>query len=110
MRVKIAKHDVFQRRGADLVFVKKISLLEALTGVTFELKHLDGKRHLIATAPGDILQNEQLKTIRGLGLPYYKDPVSYGHLYIEFIVQFPKKGSFNPDKLTKILNHTPIKS
>jgi DnaJ family protein A protein 2 len=34
VRVKIKKHDLFQRRGADLIIVKKISLLEALTGVT----------------------------------------------------------------------------
>jgi len=34
VRIKIKKHNVFQRRGADLVIIKKISLLEALTGVT----------------------------------------------------------------------------
>jgi DnaJ-class molecular chaperone len=39
------------------VVVKKISLLEALTGVTMEIKHLDGKKHLIATAPGEVLHH-----------------------------------------------------
>jgi hypothetical protein len=34
------------------VIVKKIVLLEALTGITIEIKHLDGKKHVIATAPG----------------------------------------------------------
>jgi len=53
-----------------------------LTGVTIELTHLSGKKHVIATAPGEIIQNEELKTIRGLGMPFYKDPMSHGHLYI----------------------------
>ena len=52
MRIKIKKHNTFDRRGADLIHVKKISLLEALTGVTTELTHLSGKKHVIATAPG----------------------------------------------------------
>jgi hypothetical protein len=47
-----------------------------------EIKHLDGKKHLLATCPGEVLQNEDLKTIRGLGLPFYKDPMQHGNLYI----------------------------
>jgi DnaJ family protein A protein 2 len=34
VRIKIKKHQTFERRGADLIHVKKITLLEALTGVT----------------------------------------------------------------------------
>jgi len=34
IRVQIKKHKVFLRKGADLVIIKNISLLEALTGVT----------------------------------------------------------------------------
>lgn len=52
VRIKIKKHQTFERRGADLIHIKKISLLEALTGVAFEITHLDGKKHTIATAPG----------------------------------------------------------
>ena len=61
-------------------------MLEALTGVTLELKHLDGKKHTIATAPGEVLKNEQFKTVKGLGLPFYKDAMSYGNLYLDFKV------------------------
>lgn len=107
VRIKIKRHPVFERRGADLAHIKKITLLEALTGVTIQIPHLDGKLHTIATAPGEILHNEELKTIKGLGMPYYKDAMSYGNLYIEFIVNFPKKGSITPaniEKISKILN------
>jgi DnaJ-class molecular chaperone len=96
-----------------LIHVKKISLLEALTGVTIELTHLSGKKHVIATAPGEILHNEELKTVRGLGMPFYKDPMSHGHLYVEFVINFPKKNSIsnvNLEKIAKILNGKPIKS
>lgn len=113
VRVKIKKHPVFQRRGADLVIVKKITLLEALTGVTMEIKHLDGKTHTIATAPGEVLNHQELKTAKGLGLPFYKDPMSHGHLYIEFVITYPKKGSITPaniEKIASVLNGKTIKS
>ena len=57
VRIKIKKHPVYERRGADLIHIKKISLLEALTGVTLDLPHLDGKKYTIATAPGEVLHN-----------------------------------------------------
>ena len=44
MRILIEKHKEFTRQGADLFIEKKISLLEALTGTNFEIKHLDGKK------------------------------------------------------------------
>lgn len=100
--MKVKEHKLFQRRGADLVIIKHISLLEALTGVTFEIEHLDGKKHVIATAPGEILVNAELKTIKGLGMPFYKDAMSHGHLYIEFLVDFPTKNQINPEKAKKL--------
>lgn len=42
VRIMIEKHKVFQRVGADLFIEKKITLLEALTGTNFTIKHLDG--------------------------------------------------------------------
>ena len=42
LRVKIEKHNMYERKGADLYTKKKISLVEALTGTSFSLKFLDG--------------------------------------------------------------------
>lgn len=50
---------------------KKISLLEALTGYTFEFKHLDGKKIKVTTLPGEIISHNATKTIKGLGMPFY---------------------------------------
>ena len=44
IKFKVKRHRLFERKGADLFIEKKISLLEALTGINFELKHLDGKK------------------------------------------------------------------
>jgi DnaJ family protein A protein 2 len=43
VRIYIENHKTFERKGADLFIEKKITLLEALTGTNFEIKHLDGK-------------------------------------------------------------------
>jgi len=37
-------------------------------------------------------------------MPFYKDAMSHGNLYITFNVEFPKKGEIkNPEELKKIL-------
>ena len=54
-RISIEKHKVFERKGADLVMEKKITLLEALTGLSFELEHLDGQKYTVATTPGEVI-------------------------------------------------------
>lgn len=77
--------------------------MEALTGVTIEIEHLDGKKYIIATAPGEILKNEELKTVKNLGMPFYKDGMSHGNLYIEFFIDFPPKGSITPQKAEKLI-------
>lgn len=55
VRINLLPHEVFERRGADLIHHKEITLLEALTGVTTTIHHLDDKEYLIATAPGEVL-------------------------------------------------------
>ena len=84
-----------------------------MTGVTLELPHLDGKKYTIATAPGEVLNNEELKTLPNLGMPFYKDSMSHGNLYVEFKVNFPKKNSIsgaNLEKIAKVLGGKPLKS
>ena len=113
VRIKIKRHPYFERRGADILHIKKIKLLEALSGVTMELPHLDGKKYTIATAPGEVLSNEEFKTIKGKGMPFYKDPMSHGNLYIEFKIEFPKKNSItgaNIEKVAKLLGGKTLKS
>lgn len=82
---------------------KNISLYEALTGVFFTVDHLDGAKIQIATKQGEVISPGTKKQITKKGMPYYKDAMSYGHLYIEFTVDFPKKGEMsNLEQLAKV--------
>mmetsp|Transcript_48446 Transcript_48446/g.105377 ORF Transcript_48446/g.105377 Transcript_48446/m.105377 type:complete len:511 (-) Transcript_48446:202-1734(-) len=54
--VKQQEHAEFKRKGADLYLEKKISLVEALCGFEMSLTHLDGRKLLIKTTPGDIVK------------------------------------------------------
>jgi len=54
--LKQQEHSDFKRRGADLFIERKISLVEALCGFELELTHLDGRKLLIKTSPGEIVK------------------------------------------------------
>merc|ERR1719443_2703850 len=54
--LKQQEHALFKRRGADLFIEKDISLVEALCGFELEVTHLDGRKLLIKTNPGDIVK------------------------------------------------------
>merc|ERR1712217_825784 len=54
--LKQEEHAVFKRKGADLFLERKISLVEALCGFELEITHLDGRKLLVKTNPGDIVK------------------------------------------------------
>jgi len=104
VKYNVEPHKRFERKGADLYIKKSITLFEALTGTAFHIEHLDGKKILIATPPNDILTPNVRKEIKGKGMPFYKDAMSHGNLYIDFTVEFPKKNELkNLEELKKIL-------
>jgi len=71
VRFTIKKHKIFTRKGADLFMTKKVSLLEALTGFTFNFTHLDGRTIQVATMPGEVISHKQSKMLRNFGMPFY---------------------------------------
>jgi DnaJ family protein A protein 2 len=54
--LKEQEHADFKRKGADLFLERKISLVEALCGFEMEVTHLDGRKLLVKTNPGDIVK------------------------------------------------------
>jgi len=54
--LKEQEHAVFKRKGADLFLERKISLVEALCGFELEITHLDGRKLLVRTSPGEIVR------------------------------------------------------
>ena len=91
--IKIKPHKTFQRKGADLLIEKDISLLEALTGVDFVVKHLDGRDIRIKNKPGQVIKPNSMMTCEGLGMPFHKTPYEFGNLFVLFKVKFPEKVS-----------------
>lgn len=95
--IKIRPNKTFQRKGADLLMEKEITLLEALTGVDFLMTHLDGRSFRIQSKAGETVKPDQLMTCEGLGLPFHKTPYKFGNLFIKFSVKFPD--SLNQNQL-----------
>ena len=91
-------HKDFKRKGADLVYKCEISLLQALTGLKFVITHLDGKKILIYTKPGEIIEPLKMKTVKELGMPFFNSPYKYGNLYLDFEIIFPDKLTENESK------------
>lgn len=96
--IKQLNDDTFKRRGNDLLVEKEISLLEALCGTSWRMKHLDGKEHFIKTAPGEVLKTQDVKTVEDLGMPV-QDTVDFGSLFVVFKVQFPQNGELQDDQI-----------
>ena len=90
IEIKIKKHNLFQREGADLTYVADISLLEALTGFELLITHLDGRKVLIKSKPGEIIKPGVMKTVKECGMPFFDHPTKFGNLYIKFNIKFPK--------------------
>lgn len=107
IRINIDKHKEFVRKGADLFVEKKITLLEALTGTNYEIKHLDGKKYKVSTLPGEVISHEETKCIKGKGMPFFKDAMGQGNLYVKFKVQMPKRGELTKEQMEQIKTTLP---
>jgi len=87
--VRVARHPIFKREGADLGCQQFLTLAEALCGYSFQLKHVSGKVLNIKSQPGEIVKPGCLKVLKGYGLPQKGSHWSKGALYIKFDIIFP---------------------
>jgi len=69
VNVKVKKSPLFKRWKDDLYMDKEITILEALTGTSFTIMHLDGKNIPIEGNKGQIIIPEQKMRVKGLGMP-----------------------------------------
>lgn len=67
----------------------KISLLEALTGLSLNLTALDGRNLTLPVT--DIIQPGSEVVIPNEGMPISKDPSKKGNLIIKFDIMFPSR-------------------
>lgn len=105
------EHDVFKRKGADLLISKTLSLNEALCGFEWIVDHLDNRQIVIKSRPGEVIQPETqggqpfVKIVTGEGMPSKGNPFVKGNLYVLFRVEFPTDGELN-DATIAILKKT----
>jgi len=99
-------HDLFIRKGDDLVMKRDLTLSEALAGYSFNVTHLDDRVLVIKSQPNDIVKPGDIRIIEGEGFPKHKNPFLKGNLYIKFNVVFPLPEQLNQadrENLAKIL-------
>lgn len=98
-------HDLFKRKGADLLAVKEVSLNQAVCGFSWKLTHLDGRTLIIKSRPGEIIKPEMntketlpyVKVLPDEGMPSRGNPFVKGNMYIMFRVRFPENNELSPD-------------
>ena len=100
--VKIKPHPIFQRDGANLIYVASITLRDALCGNysnnTFSSScrkilvpvSLDGKEKIqIKLKNDEIIKPQTTKILQGLGLPFSNNVQQRGDIIVKFDIQFP---------------------
>ena len=110
--VQEKEHEVFTRKGADLMMRKTISLNEALCGFVWKITHLDGREIVVKSKPGEIIRATAdggqpfVKIVKGEGMPSKGNMFVKGDLYVAFTVDFPKDNELTEgavESLRKIL-------
>lgn len=92
--LQVEANGSFIRKGDDLYCERKITLLEALTGFSLSISHLDGRKLLIKSRPGEIvkpkLEGHGLKAVASEGMPTRKNPFFKGTLFLLLDIVFPE--------------------
>lgn len=100
--IKDKPHRHFKRDGADIHYVAKISLKDALCGCSLSVPTLDGDE--LTLRINDVISPSVNRRIANRGLPYPKDSGKRGDLIVNFDVSFPSTlSSDNKRKLSEIL-------
>ncbi|KAM0009213.1 putative DnaJ domain, Chaperone J-domain superfamily [Helianthus debilis subsp. tardiflorus] len=82
-------HNTFKRDGNDLVFTKRITLLEALTGKTIRVTTLDGRNLVVPIT--DVIKPAHEEVVPNEGMPISKEPGKKGNLRIKIDIKFPSR-------------------
>jgi len=101
--IQTNEHKLFKRSGDNLIINKTITLNEALTGIAFTIKQLDGRELYIEGK--DIIQPDSFMKVNDEGFTIKHRPGQHGDLYIHFDVKLPTKEeiSKNVSKLKELL-------
>jgi DnaJ-class molecular chaperone len=91
--IQLIPHEIFERNGLDLIFIKSISLKEALLGFSFMLNHINSKSYNITCTEIIHFNYEKIKPAMG----FMRDNF-VGNLIIKFNIIFPVSLSLDTKK------------
>jgi DnaJ-class molecular chaperone len=95
IKVRVKRHDRFEREGDNLRTSLRVSLKDAILGFRKTIKHLDGRDVVVMN--DETTQNGQVLRVRGEGMPLQNDPSQFGDLFVRVFVDFPR--AYTPDQL-----------
>ena len=87
LRVRLAPHPVFERKGRDLYVKVPLPVTTAVLGGEAEVQTLAGKPVRLRIPP--LTQNGQVFRLKGYGMPTVGQPEEKGDLYARVEVQLP---------------------
>ena len=90
----LLNHELFERIGLDIIFIKTITLKEALLGFTFNLNHINNKNFKITCS--EVIHFNYEKLVPNMG--FVRDTF-IGNLIIKFNIIFPPSISLESKKL-----------
>jgi len=96
--VKIAPHDLFERKGDDLHSKLSVPLTTAILGGEVTVPNLNGK--VVLKIPAET-QNGRVFRLKGKGMPRLNDPQHHGDLFAEIYVILPDKLTEKERKLVE---------
>jgi DnaJ-class molecular chaperone len=91
--IQLIPHELFERNGLDIIFIKSISLKEALLGFSFMLNHINSKSYNITCTEIIHFNYEKIKPAMG----FMRDSF-VGNLIIKFNIIFPVSLSLETKK------------
>ena len=100
-------HQTFHRDRDDLYKTMEVPLVDALTGFSIKLTHLDGKEFTVPVV--DVTDCDHVMRVPGKGMPR-RSGRGFGDLYLTFEVDFPDElTQQQKDAIRKILGPDPSK-
>ncbi|KAJ3126420.1 hypothetical protein HK098_007553 [Nowakowskiella sp. JEL0407] len=81
-------HEYFTRKGDDIIYKKKIGLVEALTGSIQKIVCMDGR--ILNIPVNEVVSEGYEKVVIGEGMPILGAEGKKGNLVISFSVEFPR--------------------
>jgi DnaJ-class molecular chaperone len=88
LRIKVAPHPLFERKGDDLYAELPVDLYIALLGGEVKVPTLKGS--VVLKIPPETQTGKTLR-LKGQGMPNLKDPNRRGDLYVKVKVQIPER-------------------